>query len=409
MKAKKILYFLLLFTSLFFLSSCQEFIDNIKIDELETKLEESENEREKLEAQIIELSLQIEELNSLEASITADKLQLEEEVSLLESENQTLTDQVKDYETQITLLKNQDSSAFTYEEEIAALEVSVADLNAQINVNEQEIVTLNNTITTLEARIVSIEAEKEALELEIINLNNANNTLTTENDNLNVQIEDMYTLFNEVSYQAMQANVMIKVNHTNRFGSGVASQGSGVIFYEDATKYYVLTNNHVIYDDPQYLYIEYVVSDYKGNEYTAKLHSTDPNYDLGIIYFSKGELDLNTLSFSEADPTIDTTVISLGQPLGQINTISFGEVLGYQKLTLSGSTAETSNVEFDVIKHSSPINSGSSGGVLINNELEIVGLNYAGAKSETSPSSVSYAIPLSKIHEYLTLYNFIMA
>lgn len=409
MKAKKILYFLLLFTSLFFLSSCQEFIDNIKINELETKLEESENEREKLEAQIVELNLQIEELNSLEASIKADKLQLEEEVSALESQNQTLTEQVDLYEAQIALLKNEDSSAFGYEEEIAALEVSVANLNTQISENEQEIIILTDSITTLEARIVSIEAEKESLELEIINLQNSNSTLTTENNNLNFQLDEIYNLFNQVSYQAMQANVMIKVRHTSKFGSGVVSQGSGIIFYEDATKYYVLTNNHVIYDEPQYLYIEYVVSDYKGNEYTAKLHSTDPNYDLGIIYFSKGELDLNTLSFSEADPTIDTTVISLGQPLGQINTISFGEVLGYQKLSLTDSSPENSNVQFDVIKHSSPINSGSSGGVLINNELEIVGLNYAGAKSDTSQSSVAYAIPLSKIQEYLTLYNFLMA
>lgn len=67
-----------------------------------------------------------------------------------------------------------------------------------------------------------------------------------------------------------------------------------------------------------------------------------------------------------------------------------------------------SNVTFDVIRHSAPLNQGSSGGVLLDKDYKICGINYAAAVVEDSTEFVSgYAVPVLKVKEFLTqkLYN----
>ena len=59
-----------------------------------------------------------------------------------------------------------------------------------------------------------------------------------------------------------------------------------------------------------------------------------------------------------------------------------------------------SNVRFDVMTHTAYINHGSSGGPLLNSELKVVGVNFAG--SETAEKGC--AVPAEKVAEFLSAY-----
>lgn len=220
--------------------------------------------------------------------------------------------------------------------------------------------------------------------------------------------KDYIELINEVSLETIKANVMIYTtcyNTTPIFGiptEQVTGQGSGVIFYETTSEYYILTNNHVVYLHDGYSRRKFQVIDYLGNEYEGILIGADPLYDLGVMRISKSTTTLKALTFASINPQEQDVVISLGQPHGQSNTITLGNVIQYTKVNLENATEESSNVTFPVIHHDAPTNSGSSGGVLLNTTLEIVGINYAGGENEgIAVVHNSFAIPIEKIQEFL--------
>lgn len=236
----------------------------------------------------------------------------------------------------------------------------------------------------------------------LINENTGNQEM-----NLEEELDKIYSLVNEVSSIAMKANVKIV---TTSYGSPfsfpevVSGQGSGVIFSEDNNNYYVLTNNHVVNRDEEYSLFKYEITDYLGNTYKGTLLVSSADYDLGLLKMPKSKAILEVLKVNLNKLEKDEVVIAIGQPKGQDNTITIGRVIRFTNGNLEEAT---SHVEFDVIEHTAPINRGSSGGVLINSKLEIVGINYAGSFKEGVEGSVfAYAIPMSEVDTFLKLNNF---
>lgn len=188
------------------------------------------------------------------------------------------------------------------------------------------------------------------------------------------------------------------------------SIGSGIIFDEDSSYYYVLTNNHVVYyDSTKYKNVEYHIYDCYGNVYgdpdtnkslTSDLIGAKPEYDLAILRFSKGSKELVKVKLAISSKTSD--VFSLGNPKGLFNTISFGNILGTKTNVPDPETLYLNNVTFDVIRHNSEINNGSSGGGLLNFSLELVGINFASNKGDFE---YGYAIPVEKIKEFIEIYK----
>ena len=54
-----------------------------------------------------------------------------------------------------------------------------------------------------------------------------------------------------------------------------------------------------------------------------------------------------------------------------------------------------------MILHTAPLEHGSSGGALLNYDLELVGVNYAIANIKETESKYSLAIPIEKVSEFL--------
>jgi len=228
-----------------------------------------------------------------------------------------------------------------------------------------------------------------------------------------------YTLINKVTADCMQANFAVYSIHENVdiFGRVTASKqtlGSAVLFKKiiiqrsneqiTETEYYLLTNNHAVDVAGQYDLVSFKVKDYRGNVFNAKLVCNMAEYDLAVVKFviNDNEYEYNPLYLAQTNPTENVLIIAIGHPQGQANALTVGRVRGYGNPNSSEKTQEVSNVSFEIIYHDAPIDKGSSGGALISEMGEIVGINFAMTATSTDNDSLSCAIPPEKIIEFLT-------
>ena len=233
-----------------------------------------------------------------------------------------------------------------------------------------------------------------------------NKTLTADTTIYAKYTVDYRELTNKISSTVLKSNV--KITQTMKkykfTGSSVDKTitGSGVIFYETTNYYYALTNNHVAMPEDGYITGDLTVSDCYSNKYSAsELVYNDVNYDLAIVRFVKNSQakKLEVIKFAE-NLYKNEEVIALGEPKGLNNVITYGDILDFDDYKSNSETASISNVNFEVASHSAFIDNGSSGGALLDTNLELVGINFASAV-KNDEYVFSYAIPLNKVLEFI--------
>lgn len=238
----------------------------------------------------------------------------------------------------------------------------------------------------------------------------------TESFSLYAHFElDAAGITNEISRNTMKSVVSIRMKYYNTFLGFIETDtlyggpASGFCFAINDDCYYILTNCHVAVKHPDYQHIEYTITDYKGNEYTGYLYhnpnksesAISPDYDLACLYFKASSSEVEELDLVKANPKILDDVILLGTPDHQTNSITYGKVRGYEIITLDNCEEYESNVKFEVIRHDAGTKGGSSGGPLLNSELKVIGVNYAG---QTGGGPRGYAIPIERVWEFLNKY-----
>ncbi len=207
----------------------------------------------------------------------------------------------------------------------------------------------------------------------------------------------------EKNDEVLKANVMIFNNCYSTF-LGIKykennSYGSGVIYRKDENYYYVLTNNHVIGYDYSYSNQQIIVEDFYFNKYVGEVMYSDVKYDLAIVRFENKET-LKVLNISDNSSEVRESVKSMGNPNSIKNVITNGMINCYSYISLNNNK---SKVDFEVIVHSANINSGSSGGALLNEYNEIVGITFAGVFDNNGNFITGYAIPVEKIVEFINM------
>ena len=193
------------------------------------------------------------------------------------------------------------------------------------------------------------------------------------------------------------------------FDASADAHGSGVIYDYKDDYYYVLTNAHVIVASEKianqaisYDFFNISVIDYQDEMINAEVAFYRVDYDLAILRF-KSQKKYEIIKFADKSPDIGDHCIAVGNPLSSRNKITVGNGESYEKITLSNSEL-TSNVTFDVYKHSANVKPGSSGGALLNENLELIGINYAGKFIFTIITLDSFALPISEVKEFISLY-----
>ena len=217
---------------------------------------------------------------------------------------------------------------------------------------------------------------------------------------------ELYTerldFFNTASTQTIKTLVMVNVSITP---TNKSVRASGVIYKDTATHYYVLTNHHVVHVQENEN-ATYRVQDYQGNLYQATLISSDPAYDLAILRFSKSLIPLDAITFSETDAIKNDSIIIMGYPNMRMVSITMGNVINYSLINISHINETLIDIKFEVITTFAPVNFGSSGSLVINQNLELIGIVYSAfIPTHAKVSEVTLIIPVSKVMEYLHLYQ----
>ena len=220
---------------------------------------------------------------------------------------------------------------------------------------------------------------------------------------------EIIDLLNNVNDTALKSNVRIISSFAQSRAASIEATktGSGVIIKHADSDYYVITNNHNIYYVSNYK--TFKVVDCYQNQYEATLvtNSDLATYDLALLKFSTKN-DLNVIDIDTNYPNNGDTVVSIGEQLKKSNIVTFGKYLGLTSyIHPDGYNENENNIQFDVIKHNCYIESGNSGGMLINTSMKLIGINFSSGYLNDE-FLYGYSIPSSKILEYLDELNFIL-
>jgi serine protease Do/serine protease DegQ len=159
--------------------------------------------------------------------------------------------------------------------------------------------------------------------------------------------------------------------------------GSGVIL--DADKGYIVTNSHVINDADE---IQITLKD--GRQLEAKKIGGDEASDIALLQIDAD--DLIAVKVADSDRIrVGDFAVAIGSPFGLGQTVTSGIV---SALGRSGLNIE--NYE-DFIQTDAAINSGNSGGALINLRGELIGINTAILGPNGGNVGIGFAIPSNMV------------
>ena len=159
--------------------------------------------------------------------------------------------------------------------------------------------------------------------------------------------------------------------------------GSGVIMSKDG---YIITNNHVIEDAQE---IKVILNDKR--EFDARLVGTDPSTDIALLKVDAE--DLPYLTYGNSDNLkLGEWVLAVGNPFNLTSTVTAG-IISSQGRNL-GINQDQYRIE-SFIQTDAAVNPGNSGGALVNQQGNLVGINTAIASRTGSYSGYSFAVPVS--------------
>ena len=168
--------------------------------------------------------------------------------------------------------------------------------------------------------------------------------------------------------------------------------GSGVIVSKDG---YIVTNNHVVADAER---LEVTLND--DRNFNATVVGTDPTTDLAIIKIDAP--DLHVIPMGDSDSLrVGEWVLAVGNPFGFTSTVTTG-IVSAKARNISSTTRTPGRGGIEsYIQTDAAVNSGNSGGALVNLKGELVGINTAIYSSNGNYVGCSFAIPTSIVKKVM--------
>lgn len=169
------------------------------------------------------------------------------------------------------------------------------------------------------------------------------------------------------------------------------SSGSGIIISEDG---YILTNNHIVTSSSSSYYYSlgeassvkiYLYED--ETPYEAKIVGNDEKTDLAVLKIEKGNLTPAVLGDSDSIK-VGEFAMAIGNPIGLQSSVTCGVISALNR------NIKTADATYNVIQTDAAINSGNSGGALVNSEGKVIGINTLKVSS-TGVEGIGFAIPIN--------------
>ncbi len=221
---------------------------------------------------------------------------------------------------------------------------------------------------------------------------------TVQREVINNQSQLINTIASDVGPSVVSVNVTSSGVSQDFFGFGRAveqqSAGTGVIISKDGL---IITNRHVVPSGTSSVSV--TMSDgteLKDVEVVGRTNDSDP-LDVAFLKIMDAEgHDLVPAKLGDSSMVkVGDSVVAIGNALGQFqNTVTSGIISGYGR-DIQASDGYGSNLETlqNLFQTDAAINSGNSGGPLVNSASEVIGINVATASAE----NISFSIPINDI------------
>ena len=179
------------------------------------------------------------------------------------------------------------------------------------------------------------------------------------------------------------------------------SAGSGFCVRMQNNKLYVATNYHVIKDAKQIAVLFGNDRINNSNIVNAIVYRTDPNNDLAVLEIDLNDLERNTniqrnqIQFikwgNSNNSEVGNQVLAIGNTFGIGLSISNG-IISSKKSNMFNTN---NNITENCIQHTATINYGNSGGILVNTNGEVIGINTAMYSNNNCNNNfiIGFAIP----------------
>ena len=189
---------------------------------------------------------------------------------------------------------------------------------------------------------------------------------------------------------ATKTIVQVQVGILNEDGDFLPNGGgSGVVISNDGL---IMTNHHVIDESNE---VRVIFED--GRMYESQIIGSDKLTDVGLLKINAA--NLFPISIGNSDIlSVGDLAVAIGHPLtlGAAPTVTSGVVSALARRLDVGSETMGSGVTlFGLIQTDAPITRGSSGGALINNNGELIGITTAIATADVGAEGLGFAVPIN--------------
>ncbi len=256
---------------------------------------------------------------------------------------------------------------------------------------KSKIVGNNNSIKTSS----SVNESSNSGTVDFVSLNNYSDTAVYASNKILPSIVGIQVTYNVKSNMSSYYYSLFGGMPSDSTSTASAS-GSGIIISEDG---YILTNNHVVATSSSSTY--YDISDATSikvtlygdsNQYDATIVGKDSQTDLAVLKIDKNGLTAAEFADSNSIKVGEFTM-AVGNPLNLGTTITCGVVSAINR-----EVSDEDGNSFTCIQTDAAINSGNSGGALVNSQGQVIGINTMKVSS-TGVEGIGFAIPINSTTE----------
>lgn len=199
----------------------------------------------------------------------------------------------------------------------------------------------------------------------------------------------------------LQGTTTVSGNSSSIFGYGqsyeATTSGTGIIVGKSDTELLLLTNAHVI-DGVSNLKCTFV----DGESVNCTVKGSKSDKDIAVVAVNLSDIKsstINQISIAELgdsdDVTLGQEVVAIGNALGEGQSVTNGIISAMNR------SITVNNVTFDdLFMTNAAINSGNSGGALLNADGRVIGINFA-KTSEDGVEGMAYSIPVSNVKDLI--------
>ena len=177
-----------------------------------------------------------------------------------------------------------------------------------------------------------------------------------------------------------------------------STSGTGIIVGKNDTELLIVTNAHVV-DNVSNLKCVFV--DDQSVSATVKGSKTDQ--DIAVVAVSLSDIPSDTISKIAIAELADSDTIAVGQQVVAIgNALGEGQSVTNGIISALDRSITVNNVTFSgLIMTNAAINSGNSGGALLNASGKVIAINFAKTSSD-GVEGMAYSIPVSNVKELIS-------